>query len=129
MNWKIALPYVPISQNSDEWRGRWSRAKYKSAIENDVWTICKAQKFPPLKQARLYATVFFPDKRIRDLDNYYAPLYKGLLDGLQDASVIPGDDTRYIPELPGLRFGYDKENPRTEITIHDIMPSAGEEPS
>ena len=129
VKFKITLPYVPISQNSDEWRSRWPRLKYKEGWEDDTCVLCKAQKIPHMKQVRLYATVYFPDRKRRDLDNYHAPIFKGFQDGLEAAGVITKDDTRYIPELPGLTFKYDKDNPRTEITIHDIMPSAGEEPS
>jgi hypothetical protein len=47
-------------------------------------------------------------------------LYKPTQDALIAAGIIPGDDTRYIPELPGLRFDFDKDNPRTEVTITQL---------
>jgi len=125
-HFSIVLPYTPISQNDKEWRSRWPRSKYKAAVERDVWALCKAQKIPYLEQVYLIATIYFPDHKRRDLDNYHAPLFKSFQDGLEAAGVISKDDTRYIPELPRLRFDFDKENPRTEITICGIMPSAGE---
>jgi crossover junction endodeoxyribonuclease RusA len=79
--------------------------------------VCKEQKIPALPQVKLYATVYFPDQRRRDLDNYFPGVFKPALDGLVAAGVIPDDDTRYVPELPGLRFDFDHDNPRTEITI------------
>ena len=66
------------------------------------------------------AIVYWSDRRRRDLDNHFAPIFKAVQDALMDAGVIPADDPRYIPELPGLRFDFDKLYPRTEITISEV---------
>lgn len=116
----LIIPRVPISQNSDEWRERWARRRYKAEWQRDAFNLCKVHKIPPLHQVRLYAVVYWGDRRRRDLDNHHPTIFKAVQDGLEAAGVILADDTRYIPELPGLRFGYDKERPRTEITVTEL---------
>ena len=118
--WKLVIPRIPISQNTNEWKHRYARMRYLAEWEHDAWVLCKEQKIPKMEQVRLYATVYFPDRRWRDLDNYHAPIFKGVQDALEAACVIPKDNTRHIPELPGLCFGYDKKNPRTEIIVTKI---------
>jgi Holliday junction resolvase RusA-like endonuclease len=120
MKYTITIPRIPISQNSSEWRSRWTRIKYKALWHRECWVLLKEAQVKPMEQVRLSAVVYFPDKRKRDLDNYHAPIFKAACDALVYAGVIPDDDTRYIPELPGLRFGYDKGNPRTEIVIERV---------
>lgn len=116
----IAIPRIPISQNSSEWRNDWRRRDYKGKWKMEAWVLLKSQRVMPMERIHLSAVVYFPDHRHRDLDNYHAPIFKAVQDALTDAGVIPADDTRYIPELPGLRFDYDKVNPRTEITITEL---------
>jgi len=116
----LILPRVPISQNSDEWRHRYTQLNYRATWQREIWVLCKEQRIPPLEGVRLSAIVYWSDRRRRDLDNHFAPIFKAVQDALMDAGVIPADDPRYIPELPGLRFDFDKLYPRTEITISEV---------
>lgn len=58
---------------------------------------------------KIAVTLFFGDKRIRDIDNYN----KLVLDAL---SVIVWEDDKQVVEML-IRKDYDKENPRIEIYI------------
>lgn len=58
-------------------------------------------------------TVYFSTKRRHDVDNQVP---KFLLDSFSESGFIIDDDEKHLHSLT-LRTGYDKENPRTEITI------------
>lgn len=116
----IAIPRVPVSQNDEVWRERWQQWRYKQTWKEEVYYACKAQRIPALEQVALSITVYFPDKRHRDLDNYHPTTAKAIQDGLTFAGVIPTDDERYIPQLPTLAFRHDREHPRTEVTITEV---------
>lgn len=115
----IVIPDTPISQNSDTWKGRWTRRKYKRDLEEVVFWLCKEQRIPALGKVRLSAVVYWGDKRKRDFDNFFT-LWKVAQDGLVNAGVIADDDQAHIPESPTLRFEHDPEFPRTEITIAEV---------
>ena len=116
----ISIPRVPCSQNSDQWKGRWTRYHYKATWKLEAWVLLKEQLIMPMNAVRLSAVVYFPDRRRRDLDNYHASIFKAVQDALVAAGVIPDDDMRFIPEIPGLRFDHDKDNPRTVITLEEL---------
>ena len=56
---------------------------------------------------------YMPTKRRIDPDN---TVPKFILDGMVDAGFIVDDDGEHLKSL-ALCTGYDKNNPRTEITI------------
>lgn len=58
----------------------------------------------------------FPTRHRHDPDNYNG---KMLMDGLTDRGVIADDSFDHI-ELR-LRGEYDRQNPRTEITIEEVL--------
>lgn len=59
---------------------------------------------------------YFPTRHRHDPDNYNG---KMLMDGLTDRGVIADDSFDHI-ELR-LRGEYDRQNPRTEITIEEVL--------
>ena len=74
-----------------------------------VWDLFK-------EKAVVTLTYYFPDKRRRDSDNYAGKL---ILDGLVRAGIIEDDSFDNVQLV--LRGGYDKENPRTEIEVEEIV--------
>lgn len=66
----------------------------------------------PFNQAIVTLQYYFSTRHRRDPDNYSG---KMLLDGLTKAGLIADDSFSNI-QLK-IKGGYDKENPRTEITI------------
>lgn len=59
---------------------------------------------------------YMPTRRRSDCDN---TVPKFILDGFTEAGFITDDDYKHLTSLT-LRMGYDKENPRTEITVTTI---------
>ena len=60
--------------------------------------------------------VFYMDSRRRvDLPN----LQNALLDALVNAGLLADDNSNIVVSMDGSRVLYDKENPRTEVTICD----------
>ena len=125
--WTITLP-LPCSQNSATWRNRWTQRRYRREWADEVGWRCREARTPELERIALEVTVYFQDNRNRDLDNYHPTTIKATQDALTPVTrnkpygigIIDGDDCRYIPELPSLRFELDPANPRTEITIREI---------
>ena len=71
----------------------------------------------PYEKAEVEITYYFKDKRRRDPDNYSG---KFLLDPLVRLRVLKDDNFGVIDNLK-LRAGYDKDNPRTEIVVREVI--------
>ena len=117
--YSISIPRVPPSQNSQAWTERWHRYHLKAEWERDIYYLCKEAKIPPLGRISVSATIYLPDKRKRDLDNFESPLKKMVQDGLQCAQVIPDDTPEYIT-WTGVEFDLDRRHPRTVIRVAGI---------
>jgi len=116
VSWILDVPLVPVSQNSKDWRQWWTKHEITQEWARAVFVLAKEAKIPALNGAELEALIYFPDRRRRDLDNFFAPLWKGAQDGLVDAGVFPDDNSAVVrPGVP--TFALDKAYPHTEITI------------
>lgn len=62
------------------------------------------------------AIYYMPTRRKVDLCNLHAALH----DILVHYGVLEDDNSKIIVSTDGSRVGYDKENPRTEITITEV---------
>ena len=116
MKMTIELPGVPPSLNATAGRNNvWEYRKTKAEWTRRVWAACMACKDRPKRpwdNSVVEITYYFPTQARHDADNYAG---KFLLDGLTKAGVIVDDDLRHISTV--IRGAYDKQNPRTEITI------------
>ena len=113
---KITIPEIPPSLN--KYAGRLNGLEYRT--EKQRWiglmrAYCKKQK--PMDKAIVTITYYFPTRHRHDPDNYNG---KMLMDGLTDRGVIADDSFDHV-ELR-LRGEYDRQNPRTEITIEEVKP-------
>lgn len=70
----------------------------------------------PINVKALY---FMPTRRKVDLNNLHSALH----DNLTTHNVIVDDNAKVIVSTDGSRVYYDKENPRTEITITKTDPT------
>lgn len=117
VNIKYIIKDVPPSNN--KYMGRGSRGQnFAYQEEKRMWewlvraAVGKDKPKKPLKNVLVVLTYYFPTKHRRDPDNYSG---KFLLDGLVKSKVIEDDSFKCIDlKIEGK---YDKENPRTEITI------------
>lgn len=66
-----------------------------------------------LERFEMIFTAYMPTKRRVDCDN---TVPKFILDGFVQSGFIVDDDCRHLEALT-LKAGYDKDNPRTEITV------------
>ena len=112
---KIIIPEIPPSLN--KYAGRLNGWEYRA--EKQRWiglmrAYCKKQK--PMDKAIVTITYYFPTRHRHDPDNYNG---KMLMDGLTDRGVIADDSFDHM-ELR-LRGEYDRQNPRTEITIEEVL--------
>lgn len=116
---KISLKGIPPSLNETAGRKNvWEYRKAKSEWTQIVEWACKASKDrpeKPYKKAVVEITYYFPTLARHDADNYAG---KFLLDGLTKAGVIVDDDLKHITTV--IKGDYDKNNPRTEITITEV---------
>ncbi|MEF9865501.1 MAG: hypothetical protein RR754_02010 [Oscillospiraceae bacterium] len=113
---KITIKAVPPSLN--KFSGRKNVWEYRKMKKE--WTmLVKATAMSKVKSPAEFALVridyFFKTRVRHDSDNYCG---KFILDGLTAAGVIIDDDFEHIALL--LHGRYDKENPRTEITVTPV---------
>ncbi len=72
-----------------------------------------------LENAEMKYTFYYGDRRRRDVDNLLI-CPKMLNDGMVDAGVLVDDDSRHLGLLIE-RTKYDKEHPRIEIEITEVL--------
>ena len=65
-------------------------------------------------------TVFFKDRRRRDIGNVLSIVDKFTCDSLVDNGILIDDNFKYIPEITFRFGGFDPENPRAELTIKEL---------
>jgi len=86
--------------------------EYKKTV---AWLVRASRlSFTNNERLEVCATVYFRDKRRRDLDN----IGKLLLDALQDGGMYKDDSQ--IDDLRYVRAGVDKSNPRVVVVITEI---------
>lgn len=122
MSYTYIINEIPPSNNI--YMGRGTRKTQSQAYQAEKrkwsWMILEAvgrnRPKEPIKIATVKLSYHFPDKRRRDPDNYSG---KFILDGLVNAGVLKDDSFNNIKlELLGK---YDKENPRTEVIIEEVL--------
>lgn len=117
---KFVIYDVPPSNN--KYMGSGGRGKnFQYQKEKKQWARMIASAVGdnkpkvPVEKSIVTLKYYFRTRHRRDPDNYSG---KFLLDGLIEAGVIEDDSFNHID----LRIagGYDKENPRTVITIEEL---------
>ena len=116
----IVLPFPPsVNQMFGQHGGRkrFKSAKYKQWL-NEAWLVPLNERF-----VTVYAeyTYFWPDKRVRDLENYT----KAVSDFLVSRKVIPDDSWHHIQSLTLRSGGIDRDNPRVEIILKNSVDLSG----
>lgn len=113
MEYKYIIPNIPPSNNKFIGRSnKWEYQKIKKEWANLIWLTCRPKPKQPLSGVTVSLKYYFKDKIRRDPDNFSG---KMILDGLVKARILQDDSFDCITLK--LDAGYDKNNPRTEITI------------
>ena len=114
----ISVPFLPPSLNAYR-RYHWRAQRKTEAIWKDyIFVKWLELKKPTYTAVHITLHFHFPDKRLRDMDNYMATGGKLAGDALK-GRFIPDDDPRYLKGWSFL-FGLDRENPRTTILIEEV---------
>jgi Holliday junction resolvase RusA-like endonuclease len=109
---KIILPFPPSVNalyGGGSGQKRFPSKKYKA------W-LSKCPKLASLglnQPLRVYYTFYWPDKRIRDGQNYM----KAPLDVLVNQGVLTDDNYNIVQGESWFHAGIDKANPRVEIIL------------
>ena len=143
MEYKIVITQSDVDRYAEEYFKAHTRAR-KKPIEHpyhpsiNTWFVMKRPQMNDLKQKwkdfiewvisennlsdlklntfRMTFKTYMPTKRRIDPDN---TVPKFILDGMTEAGFIVDDDGEHLVSLE-LCTGYDKDMPRTEITITSI---------
>jgi len=75
---------------------------------------------PFIGKVRVTYTFYYPDNRLRDIDNSLAVISKFTLDTLVEANILEDDNYEYVVEVRGKLGGVDKDSPRCEVEIKEI---------
>lgn len=111
----ITVPGTPPSLNEIlglHWTKRNRVKKEWHGLVHYAWVQSKKPRF---NEVTIRITYYFKTKHKRDYDNYSG---KFLLDGLKGGAIT--DDNQDIIQSLTHAFRYDKENPRTEISIRNV---------
>ena len=114
---RLVLKGVPPSLNKFAGReNSWEyRAEKKRWTEAVMWAAKAHRPEKPYSFADVKILYYFATRGRHDADNYAG---KFLLDGLTKARVIEDDDFAHI--RLGVAGAYDKDEPRTVITVEEI---------
>ena len=143
MEYKIIIDQQMVDEYNKYYFKKYPRAK-KPAIDKprhpllNTWMILPRVQMNNIKQKWKFFTIwmcrklgysglmldkfmvdvitYMPTRRRSDCDN---TIPKFILDGFTEAGFITDDDYKHLTSLT-LRMGYDKDNPRTEITVTTI---------
>jgi len=89
--------------------------QYKQ-YQEDCGYFIKGLEKPIEHKVNVKAVYYMPTRRKVDLTN----LHEALHDVLVHHGVLADDNSRIIHSTDGSYVDYDKENPRTEVTITDL---------
>lgn len=120
INEQYTIPGAPITKKNSQRMvrnkaGRWFPvpSKQYSEYEKRAGNYLQAREDPISEPVEIECHFFMPTRRLCDLTN----LLEAVDDILVKYQVIADDNYSIIESHDGSRVHYDKENPRTEITI------------
>lgn len=90
-------------------------SKQYRQYEKDCGPFLPAME-PINEPVNVKAVYYMPTRRRVDLCN----LHEALCDILVHYGIVEDDNSKIVATMDGSRVEYDKENPRTEVTIEEI---------
>lgn len=124
--WEVDVPLVvrrrtglfPLTLN--ERLHHHAKARLVAQIREKVGWNAKALRIPPQEHVTVWLCYAPGNRRIRDASNLQATS-KPAVDALQDAGIVPGDDARYVTELP-VELVYDSGLRRAWLVVQAARP-------
>ena len=89
--------------------------QYKQYEAKAVWFLRPRPPKPIDYPVNVQMLFYMPTKRRVDLVN----LEEAVLDIMVQAGILADDNSNIVASMDGSRVLYDKQRPRTEITIHE----------
>lgn len=89
----------------------------KKKMKEIVSEVCPKFYF---EKFSLTYIVYFPDNRLRDVNNVCSVVDKYQLDALTELGYIPDDNYKYLENTCFKFGGIDVDNPRMEVIIDEI---------
>lgn len=119
---EIIIPLTPITKKNSQRiitvKGRpmiVPSSQYKAYEKECAWFMPKL-RMPVDLPVNVKCLYYMPTRRVCDLVN----LQESTLDILVKYGVLVDDNYKIVSSMDGSRVLYDKENPRTEITITNV---------
>jgi Holliday junction resolvase RusA-like endonuclease len=75
---------------------------------------------PLLKPCRVTFEIYYPTRRLFDVDNIGAVVSKFTHDALVELEILTDDNYTVIPEIVYRFGGIDKDNARCDVTVEEI---------
>lgn len=91
------------------------KKEYKEFLQDQIMQLNS------FSRVRLSIHVYAPDKRKFDLGNVTSIHEKFFLDALVELGKLPDDNIDYCPECHTYFMGVDKECPRVEIIVEELI--------
>lgn len=117
----VPLKKGKFDLNLNKYRNAHYRILAEAKIKFDMVMSEQVMKLPVMEKVELTYTVYFEDKRGRDIDNYCSIVGKFFSDCLVKAGKIPDDNFNYLQKITFLFGGIDKNYPRVEIDILEVF--------
>lgn len=123
MEYKICIPLPPITKKNHQQivkaRGHYMVIPSKQYRDYEKACGMFLKDFPQTLNGELEITCvyYMPTRRRVDLTN----LLEATHDILTHYLIIEDDNSNIIKSVDGSRVFYDKDNPRTEITIRELF--------
>lgn len=87
---------------------------FKIEVAEDIRKLQKV-----LLPCKVTYTIYYPTKRVFDIDNIGAVVNKFTHDALVELDILEDDNYNFVYEIKYKFGGVDKENPRCEVLIEE----------
>lgn len=78
------------------------------------------RELTPVESCEITFKIYYPTKRLFDLDNVGSVISKFTHDVLTETGIIPDDNYQVVNKLTFEFGGIDKDNPRAEVIIKEL---------
>ena len=89
---------------------------FKLAVAKDI-----LQLQPIDGKCKITYTIYYPTRREFDIDNVGSVITKFTNDALVELGVLVDDNYNYVPEIVFKFGGVDKDNPRCEVILEELL--------
>lgn len=86
-----------------------------------VSVAASIRKLKPVKNAcKVTFTIFYPTKRLFDIDNVGSVICKFTMDALTEFEILEDDNYTHVTNIEFVFGGVDRDNPRCVVKIEEL---------